>query len=222
MDRSSLTELPMSSLGGLSGLAGGGGQFQSPFLSVDPSVLTPSQQHSTPGLLSSEQFIFPDGATKSSRGRFELAFGQIGCSVGAGAGIGGAMGTLRGLREVTKMGGEAALSVKRTHLLNNITRNGAIVGNTFGTIALIYSALGVGLSLLQEENDELNTALAATTTGTLYGALSGAKAAEGLTGSAMTRFRVKRAGFGLAGGMIASAVLIFAMNQEKFAWSKYR
>lgn len=81
------------------------------------------------------------------------------------------------------MGGEAALSVKRTHLLNYITRNGARVGNTFGTIALIYSALGVGLSLLQEENDELNTALAATTTGTLYGALSGAKAAEGLTGN---------------------------------------
>lgn len=72
-----------------------------------------------------------------------------------------------------------ALSVKRTHLLNYITRNGASMGNTFGTIALIYSALGVGLSFVQDENDELNTALAATTTGTLYGALSQSKAMEG-------------------------------------------
>lgn len=92
MDRRSSNE--MASPLGLSGLnlsgAGGGGHspFQSPFLQVDPSVLQPP--------LISNEFIFPEGATKSSRGRFELAFGQIGFSVGMGAGIGGAMGTLKG------------------------------------------------------------------------------------------------------------------------------
>lgn len=108
------------------------------------------------------------------------------------------------------------------------------MGNTFGVIALIYSAIGVGLSFIQDENDEINTAVAATTTGTLYGALSQSKAMEGLQGElvlktckkfifcyfagpALTRLRLKRAGFGLAGGLIASATLIFAMNQDKFS-----
>lgn len=81
-----------------------------------------------------------------------------------------------------------ALSVKRTHLLNYITRNGASMGNTFGTIALLYSALGVGLSFVQEENDELNTALAATATGTLYGALSQSKAMQAAQGKVLYDF----------------------------------
>lgn len=218
MDRRSSNESfpggsPLGGLGGLSfsGAGGVGGgpssPFQSPFLQVDPSVM---QQ---PPLISNE-FIFPEGATKSSRGRFELAFGQIGFSVGMGAGIGGAMGTFKGLREVSKI--SEALSVKRTHLLNYITRNGAPMGNTFGVIALIYSAIGVGLSFIQDENDEINTAVAATTTGTLYGALSQSKAMEGLQGPALTRLRLKRAGFGFAGGLIASATLIYAMNQDKY------
>lgn len=83
-----------------------------------------------------------------------------------------------------------ALSVKRTHLLNYITRNGASVGNTFGTLALLYSTLGVGLSFIQDENDELNTVLAATTTGTLYGTVSQAKAMEGLSGTFGNRHRL--------------------------------
>lgn len=90
MDRRSSNEMP-STLG-LSGLnlsgAGASSPFQSPFLQVDPSMLQPP--------LISNEFIFPEGATKSSRGRFELAFGQIGFSVGMGAGIGGAMGTFKG------------------------------------------------------------------------------------------------------------------------------
>ena len=39
---------------------------------------------------------FSDGSTKSSRGRFELAFAQIGGSIMTGAGIGGVMGTIKG------------------------------------------------------------------------------------------------------------------------------
>ena len=103
MDRRSSNESfpggsPLGGLGGLSfsGAGGVGGgpssPFQSPFLQVDPSVMQPP--------LISNEFIFPEGATKSSRGRFELAFGQIGFSVGMGAGIGGAMGTFKGRREL--------------------------------------------------------------------------------------------------------------------------
>lgn len=46
------------------------------------------------------------------------------------------------------------------------------MANTFGTIALIYSAIGVGLSFVQEQNDDLNTLLSAVSTGGLYGAVS--------------------------------------------------
>ena len=49
------------------------------------------------------------------------------------------------------------------------------MANTFGTIALIYSAIGVGLSFAQNKNDDLNTLLAAVSTGALYGAISRSK-----------------------------------------------
>lgn len=42
----------------------------SPYLNYDPSILRASQP----------EFIFPDGASKQ-RGRFELAFSQIGSAV---------------------------------------------------------------------------------------------------------------------------------------------
>ena len=85
-----------------------------------------------------------------------------------------------GLREVSTM--NDSLSIKRSHLLNYITRNGASMANTFGTIALLYSAIGVGLSFIQDENDDLNTLIAASTTGTIYGALSKSKAMENVQG----------------------------------------
>ena len=75
-----------------------------------------------------------------------------------------------GLKEVNQL--ELFLSVKRTQLLNYITRNGATMANTFGTIALTYSAIGVGLSFIQDKNDDLNTMISAVSTGALYGALS--------------------------------------------------
>lgn len=46
------------------------------------------------------------------------------------------------------------------------------MANTFGTIALVYSAIGVGLSFVQDSNDDLNTAVSAVATGALYGGLS--------------------------------------------------
>ncbi len=53
-----------------------------------------------------------------------------------------------------------------------MTKNGATMANTFGVIALIYSAIGVGLSFIQDTNDDLNTVLASCSTGALFGGLS--------------------------------------------------
>lgn len=75
-----------------------------------------------------------------------------------------------GLKETSQL--EAFLSVKRTQILNYITRNGARMANTFGTIALTYSAIGVGLSFIQDSNDDANTLVSAILSGALYGALS--------------------------------------------------
>ena len=65
-----------------------------------------------------------------------------------------------------------SIAIRRSQLLNYITKNGAGMANTFGTIALVYSAIGVGLSFVQDSNDDMNTALSAVSTGALYGGLS--------------------------------------------------
>lgn len=83
MDNSQLNPNPLySSLGVFNNLKQS--QIQSPYL--NPSTL--------PDQISSE-FIIPEGA--SHRGRFELAFSQIGASVMIGSGLGGALGTYKGL-----------------------------------------------------------------------------------------------------------------------------
>lgn len=59
----------------------------SPYLNYDPRYLKSAQP----------EFIFPEGAAKQ-RGRFELAFSQIGSSVMIGASIGGTVGLYNGIR----------------------------------------------------------------------------------------------------------------------------
>lgn len=67
--------------------------FSSPYLNYDPVYIQTNQP----------EYIFLDGNTKQ-RGRFELAFGQIGASCMIGAGIGGATGFLNGLKATTLAG----------------------------------------------------------------------------------------------------------------------
>lgn len=73
----------------------------SPFLNFDPSYLPVSQP----------EFIFPEGALKQ-RGRFELAFSQIGAACITGAGIGGTSGLYRGIK-ATSLTGETG-KLRRT------------------------------------------------------------------------------------------------------------
>ncbi|CAB0005621.1 unnamed protein product [Nesidiocoris tenuis] len=53
--------------------------------------------------VSKPEYILPEGASKQ-RGRFELAFGQIGASVMIGAGVGGTAGIYNGLKQTTLAG----------------------------------------------------------------------------------------------------------------------
>jgi len=203
MDRTiSSLESPFSSIGGQIG-----GQIQSPYLQFDPSLL--SNQNKS-------EYIFPDGGQRANRGRFELAFSQIGGSVMAGAGIGGTVGVARGLKVVSEL--KESIAVRRSQLLNYVTKNGAGMANTFGTIALVYSAIGVGLSFVQDSNDDLNTATSAILTGALYGGLSqppdNKSTQKALSlGQKLWQIRLKRCGLGALIGCAAAGVYI--LNKEK-------
>ncbi|CAK9297062.1 unnamed protein product [Gordionus sp. m RMFG-2023] len=98
--------------------------MMSPYLNFDPSLLYKNEP----------EFILPEGANKQ-RGRFELAFSQIGSSVIAGSAIGGINGLYNGLKEthVADLKG----TVKRTQLLNFMTRQGAGTANILGIMGIV-------------------------------------------------------------------------------------
>jgi import inner membrane translocase subunit TIM23 len=139
------------------------GAMVSPYLNFDPALITPSPE---------SQFIFPEGASHR-RGRFELAFAQIGGSVFAGAAAGGLNGFYTGLKETNAA--QLTGAVKRTQMLNFITKQGASSAQTLGVIALMYSIFGVVISKARGADDELNTLAAATATGFLYKSSAGWK-----------------------------------------------
>jgi len=151
-------------------------QSISPYLNFDPSYLAGSQQ---------PEFIFPEGASRQ-RGRFELAFSQIGGSVIGGAGVGSVIGLYTGLKETALAGHTGKL--RRTQLLNYISKQGGAYGNSVGVIALMYSGFGVLYSWLRGTDDEINTLVAGTSTGLLYKSAAGLRKCG--TGGAV--------GFGLA------------------------
>ncbi|XP_053693541.1 mitochondrial import inner membrane translocase subunit Tim23-like [Sabethes cyaneus] len=144
-----------------------------------PSPALPSQQIQTLSpylnydsryLQAQPEFIFPEGASKQ-RGRFELAFSQIGSSAMIGAGIGGMAGLYNGMR-ATALANQTG-KLRRTQLLNHVMKQGAGTANTLGTIAVMYSAFGVFLQWARGEDDEINTIAAGGATGLLYKSTAG-------------------------------------------------
>lgn len=131
----------------------------SPYLNYDPRYLQ-----------SQPEFIFPEGASKQ-RGRFELAFSQIGSSAMIGAGVGGLAGFYNGVR-ATSLANQTG-KLRRTQLLNHVMKQGAATANTLGTIAVMYSAFGVLLQWVRGEDDGINTIAAGGATGLLYKSTSG-------------------------------------------------
>jgi import inner membrane translocase subunit TIM23 len=135
----------------------------SPYLNFDPAFLNVDPD---------SQFILPEGASHR-RGRFELAFSQIGGSVCVGAGVGGVTGFLNGLKDTRAA--QLAGPVRRTQMLNYITKKGASSAQTLGVIALMYSICGVVLCKTRGAEDELNTLAASTLTGLAYKSTAGLK-----------------------------------------------
>ncbi|XP_076296224.1 translocase of inner mitochondrial membrane 23 isoform X1 [Lasioglossum baleicum] len=132
----------------------------SPYLNFDPSYLTPSQP----------EYIFPEGAGKQ-RGRFELAFSQIGAACIIGAGIGGTTGFYRGVK-ATSLAGQSG-KLRRTQLINYVMKSGSSLANTFGIVSVMYSGFGVLLSWARGTDDSINTLTAAMATGMLFKSTTG-------------------------------------------------
>lgn len=139
-----------------------GPALASPYLNYDPRYFQKSQP----------EFIFPEGAGKQ-RGRFELAFSQIGSSVMVGAAIGGIGGAYNGVKAVSLA--QQTGKLRRTQLLNHVMKQGSATANTFGTIAVLYSAFGVFLSWARGEDDEFNTIASGAMTGMMYKSTAGLK-----------------------------------------------
>lgn len=53
-------------------------------------------------------------------------------------------------------------------LLNHVMKNGSSVANTLGVVCVMYSGIGVGLQLIRDTDDSINTMIAATCTGMLF------------------------------------------------------
>jgi len=142
-----------------------GGGVVSPYLNFDPALINPANQ---------DAFIFPEGIGSRQRGRFELAFSMIGGSVFVGGAVGACHGLLKGVSEARQLNYKGAL--RRTQILNHLTKRSAASAQMLGVVALMYSAFGVLISKCRDtEDDAINTISAATATGLLFKSSTGWK-----------------------------------------------
>jgi hypothetical protein len=188
----------------------GMGSLASPYLDFDPKIINPGANEA--------QWIFPDGSiNKPTRGRFELAFSQIGGSVMIGGGLGSFWGGINGIKAARSLEG-ASSAIRRTQILNYVTKNGANTANTFGVAAVIYSIIGVGLSFVNENQDDLNTVTSAVATGLLYGGLSDPKINATATSVAKKltplQARLKRSAIGSLMGLCFAGAYITLMSRD--------
>jgi len=216
-DRSMVGGVPAPAPGLPGGFGFNSSAIQSPYLNFDPNIISPNNNPSA------AEWISMDGAiNKPTRGRFEMAFSQIGGSVFAGAALGGTSGIVNGLRATNQLqlaGGQAMPSaIRRTQLLNYVIKSSSNMANAFGVVAVLYSAIGVGLSFVSESNDDLNSFVAGATTGALYGGISSPRPKGDATMIAKLKpmQRVTRSAVGCGVGMALTAVYLLMFNKEKY------
>lgn len=53
-------------------------------------------------------------------------------------------------------------------LINHVMKQGSGTANTLGTLAVLYSACGVLLQYVRDQDDNINTIIAGSATGLLY------------------------------------------------------
>ena len=111
-------------------------------------------------------------------------------------------------------------AVRRSHILNYITKTGANTANTFGIIALTYSVIHLGISFVTDRED-VTTLAAATSTGSIYRYVANPRPQTDKVGlvirQTITRqMRAKRAAVGGLMGVTAGIVFILLTKENKY------
>lgn len=154
----------------------------------------------------------------------------------AGAAIGGIYGGYNGLKltsnlksDLVKSAANSSASttattlswaVRRSQILNYILKTGALTANTFGLVALIYSAADVCLSYYVE-NEDLNCVAAGTLAGIVYRGLSTPETKSGAASNKLLnapkwQMRLRRGAIGGAVGLTLTSIFVLLSNRDRF------
>ncbi|EXB39194.1 hypothetical protein L484_006162 [Morus notabilis] len=125
-------------------------------------------------LPTAHEHLFIEEASKPSRSWGENLQYYTGCGYLSGAIMGGAKGSIEGLKSA-EPGDTLKLRVNR--VLNSGGHVGRRFGNTFGVLGLIFAGLENGVIHFRGRDDLLNTVVAGLGTGALYKAAAGPRSA---------------------------------------------
>ncbi|CAL1382142.1 unnamed protein product [Linum trigynum] len=125
-------------------------------------------------LPTSPEFLFQEEAARQRRSWSENLTYYTGAGYLGGAIVGGAKGTLDGIKAA-----EASdrMKVRVNRVLNSGGHSGRRLGNTVGVLGLMFSGIESSLVALRDEDDLVNTVVAGLGTGAIYRAARGPRSA---------------------------------------------
>ncbi|WCJ43911.1 Mitochondrial import inner membrane translocase subunit TIM23-2 [Euphorbia peplus] len=125
-------------------------------------------------LPTSPEFLFQEEASRQRRGWSENLQYYTGTAYLSGAILGGAKGSLDGIRSA-EPGDTMKLRLNR--VLNSGGHTGRKLGNNLGILGLMFAGIESGLIHYRDTDDLVNTALAGLATGAVYRAARGPRSA---------------------------------------------
>ncbi|KAI4350052.1 hypothetical protein L6164_010577 [Bauhinia variegata] len=120
------------------------------------------------------ELLFAEEAAKRHRSWGENLQYYAGCGYLSGAILGGAKGTVEGVK-AAEAGDSLKLRINR--VLNSGGQTGRRFGNSMGVLGLIYAGLESGITHWRGTDDLLNSVVAGLGTGALYRAAAGPRSA---------------------------------------------
>ncbi|MED6160214.1 hypothetical protein PIB30_049254 [Stylosanthes scabra] len=125
-------------------------------------------------LPTSPENLFPELGNRTHRSWSENLTYYTGVAYLSGAVAGAATGTVEGLR-AAELGDSFKIRVNR--ILNSGGQRGRRLGNSLGTLGLIFSVTESAIQSLTDRDDMVNSAAAGLVTGALYKAAAGPRSA---------------------------------------------
>eukprot|EP01135_Chromosphaera_perkinsii_P002088 Nk52_evm22s217 gene=Nk52_evmTU22s217 len=139
--------------------------YASPYaLNLDPVILTPAS--------SGEAFQRQDAGSKRLKGFGERMTYTTGTSYLCGLTVGGVWGLYEGVRYPEGK----SFNLRVNSILNSCGRRGPLIGNSMGSLAVMYSFIDGVVVKARGEDDMFNTIGSAALTGALYKSTAGLRA----------------------------------------------